>query len=53
MNIPGAGAGGGGLGGVLLDVAEFGNSLGEGSEPGDEQDRGKCRVAGQVCQRAE
>jgi hypothetical protein len=51
--MPGAGAGGGSLGGSLLSVAEVGDGFGERGEPGDEQDRGESRVVGQVRQRAE
>ena len=35
--------GGGGLGGVLLGVAEFGDGFGERGQPGDEHDRGHGR----------
>ena len=43
----GGGAGCGGLGGVLLGVAEFGDGFGEGGQPGDEHDGGHGSVAGQ------
>jgi hypothetical protein len=37
---------GGGLGGVLLRFAEFGDGLGECDQPGDQHDRGERPVAG-------
>jgi hypothetical protein len=53
VKVPGAGSGGGSLGGALLDVAEVGDGFGKRGEPSDEQDRGEGWVAGQVRQRAE
>jgi hypothetical protein len=47
----GGGAGCGGLGGVLLGVAESGDGFGECGQPGDEHDRGHGAVAGQVGER--
>jgi hypothetical protein len=44
----GGGAGGDGLGGVLLGFAEFGDGFGECGQPGDEDDRGHGPVAGQA-----
>ncbi|MGH3402814.1 MAG: hypothetical protein ACRDRJ_09980 [Streptosporangiaceae bacterium] len=48
MQAPGGPQRGGGLGGVLLGVAEFGDGFGECGQPGDEHDRGERPVAGQV-----
>jgi hypothetical protein len=53
VKVPGAGSGGGSLGGALLYVAEVGDGFGKRGEPSDEQDRGEGWVAGQVRQGAE
>ncbi len=42
---------GGGLGGVLLGLAEVGDGFGESGQLGDEQDRGHRPVLGEVGER--
>jgi hypothetical protein len=49
----GGGMGCGGLGGVLLGVAEFGDGFGQRGQPCDEHDRGHGAVAGQVGERGQ
>jgi hypothetical protein len=51
VQLFGGGAGCGGLGGVLLGVAEFGDGFGERGQPGDEHDRRHGPVAGQAGER--
>ena len=53
VQLFGGGVGCGGLGGVLLGFAEFGDGFGECGQPGDEDDRGHGAVAGQVGERGQ
>ena len=41
--VPGGAEGGGGLGGALLGLAEFGDGFGERGQPDDQHDRGRVR----------
>jgi hypothetical protein len=45
VQLSGCGEGCGGLGGVLLGVAESGDGLGERGQPGDEHEGGHGPVA--------
>ena len=53
VQAPGGPQRGGGLGGVLLGFAEFGDGFGERGQPGNEHDRGQRPVAGQVGERGQ
>jgi len=53
VQLLGGDAGRGGLGGVLLGVAELGDGFGERGQPGDEHDRGHGAVAGQGGERGQ
>ena len=51
MQVPGCGAGAGGLGGPLLDVAQLGDGLGERGQPDDQHQPCPGRVTGHVSAR--
>jgi hypothetical protein len=51
VQLFGGGVGCGGLGGVLLGFAEFGDGFGECGQPGDEHNGGHGPAAGQVGER--
>jgi len=48
VQVPGGGAGRGGLGGPLLDLAQLGDGLGERGQPGDQHERGERQAGGQA-----
>ena len=53
MQLPGGVQRGGGLGGVLLGLAQPGDRLSERGQPGQQHDRGQCRVFGEVGERGD
>jgi hypothetical protein len=51
VEVPGGVERGGGLGGVLLGLAEFGDGFGERGQLGDEHERGHRPVLGDIGER--
>ena len=53
VQLPGGLERAGGLGGVLLGLAQPGDRLGERGQPGEQHDRGQRRVPGEVGERGD